>query len=83
VERFARGVAKSNAYSAEHPDMVRQVIPEFTEVEPAVANKIALGGFPTSLDINQAKRIAGLQAKYGFVSKPADVDNVVVQAAGE
>jgi NitT/TauT family transport system substrate-binding protein len=83
VERFARGVAKSNAYSAEHPDMVRQVIPEFTEVEPAVANKIALGGFPTSLDINQAKRIAELQAKYGFVSKPADVDNVVVQAAGE
>ena len=83
VERFARGVAKSNAYSTEHPDAVREVIPEFTEVEPAVAKKIVLGGFPETLDVEQAKRIAELQAKYGFVDKPADVDEVVVPLNGE
>jgi NitT/TauT family transport system substrate-binding protein len=83
VAAFSRAMIKSNQYSNDHEAEERAIIPTFTSLKKDVADKIVLGGQFTKMDVPQAKEIAKLQQKYGFVTKPVDVDSLIVTFDGD
>jgi NitT/TauT family transport system substrate-binding protein len=81
VERFARAMNKSSQYATEHPDEARAIIPTFTQIKPAVAEKIRLPLWPTEIDRAQLEDLVGYTQKYGVIDKPVDVDDLVWEGA--
>ena len=79
VERFARAVHKSFAYSAAHPQAMRDVIPTYTEIPPAVAQKITLPDFRAYTDTSTIELAAELAKKYGYIKEKPDLSELVYE----
>ena len=79
VDRFARAVHKSFAYSAANPQAMRDVIPTFTEIPPPVAQKITLPDFRAYTDISTIELAADLAKKYGYIKEKPDLSELVYQ----
>ncbi|MEA2179966.1 MAG: NitT/TauT family transport system substrate-binding protein [Solirubrobacteraceae bacterium] len=81
AERFARAINKSSQYATDHPDEARAIIPEFTQIEPAVAEKIRLPLWPTEIDRAQLEDLVGYTEKYGVIDETVPVDEMVWEGA--
>jgi NitT/TauT family transport system substrate-binding protein len=81
VERFARAIAKSNDYASEHPDEVRALIPEFTQIEPAVAAKIRLPSWPSEIDRERVEELAAYAARYKVIEKAPPLEELIWDGA--
>jgi NitT/TauT family transport system substrate-binding protein len=81
VERFARAMNKSSAYATAHPDEARATIPEFTQIPPAVAQKIRLPLWPTEIDRAQLQRLAAYAVRYKVIKQAPPLDELIWQGA--
>lgn len=77
VERFQRAIHRSLAYANAHPEEVRKVLPEYTKIPGPLVQKVALGHFPTAVDRSSLELLSGLMQKYGLVSEPPNLHEVV------
>ena len=79
VDAFARAVDKSNAYARENSEEVREIVPTYLDIDPQLAQDMALAGFPEGTpDVAQLERLAAAAEKYGFVEKaPENLDEVI------
>ena len=81
VERFARAMNKSSAYASAHPAEARATIPEFTQIPPAVADKIRLPLWPTQIDRAQLQNLANYAVRYKVIKKAPPLDDLIWQGA--
>ena len=80
LARFQRAMKKSTQYAIDHPDELRQVITEYTQIPPEAAEKIRLPNLGTELDPAQFEVLAGLVQKLGYTEEKPDVSQLVVAA---
>jgi NitT/TauT family transport system substrate-binding protein len=71
VEGLARALTRSNEYANEHPDEVRAVIPEYTEIPAKVAKEITLTPWETSGE-NTLDVIAQSLVEYDLLEEQPD-----------
>ena len=76
VEKFSAAITKSLEYAAEHPDDVRAMITEFTEVPAEVTAEIALPTFSSTLQKEGVEQVKLDMEKYGFLSADFEVDDL-------
>ena len=69
VDRFVRAVNRSFDYAAAHPQAIRDVLPTYTQIPPAVAKRIALPDFSRYRDTSTIELTADLAKKYGYIEK--------------
>jgi NitT/TauT family transport system substrate-binding protein len=81
VERFTRAMNKSSAYASSHPDEARATIPQFTQIPPAVAQKIRLPLWPTQIDRAQLQQLADYAVRYKVIKKAPPLDDLIWQGA--
>ncbi|WP_051821497.1 ABC transporter substrate-binding protein [Streptomyces sp. SCSIO 75703] len=79
VKAFARAIAKSNAYAADHPDEVRAVLPKYTGVKAQAAKTFALPDYPATLNKAAYQSEIDLMVRYGFIDKPLDTSSLYTQ----
>ena len=77
VDRFARAMNRSLDYAQSNPDEVRQVIPTYTQVPKAAAEKLRLPAFDSELDQKGIELEAELTARYGIVKEPPAYEDLV------
>jgi NitT/TauT family transport system substrate-binding protein len=77
VERFERAMNRSLEYAQEHPDEVRQISTEFTEIPPAVAEKMALPYFSSEINVESLELTAEQMEKYGLTEEKPDVSKLL------
>lgn len=77
LERFTRALHRSIDYSGEHPDEVREISSEYTEIPPEVAQRMILPDFTTQLGIETIRLVNELIVEYGLVEDEPDVDELV------
>jgi NitT/TauT family transport system substrate-binding protein len=77
VERFAKAIAESNAYSQEHPEAVRAALTRFAKLPKPLVDKIVLPPWPVEIDRNSYTQLDELSRKYGLYTKQVDVDALI------
>lgn len=80
VAKMKTAINEAMDYATAHPDEVRKVATEKMNVDAAVAEKMRLEAFggPVRTDVVQAT--GDLMVKYGFLTKPADVEGLLQSA---
>ena len=73
VARFDKAVNRSFDYASAHPEEVRRVLPTYTEVPPAIAQKMRLPDFSRYTDTSTLALTARLAKKYGYLEKEPDI----------
>jgi NitT/TauT family transport system substrate-binding protein len=74
VEAFVRAMHRSLEYATENPDEARQAISEYTEIPPAVLERVVLPLWQTDLNRDSIELIAELMLTYDITEDEPDVD---------
>jgi NitT/TauT family transport system substrate-binding protein len=79
VKRFTTAMNKSLTYAQSHPAAVRKVLPTYTKIPPAAAQKINLPVWKTDLNRPTIALASKLSKKYGLISKEPALDQLIKQ----
>jgi NitT/TauT family transport system substrate-binding protein len=72
---FRDAMAGVNALAAESPDEVRAVLPEYTEIDPAIIEKLVMPPYVAdSVRASSVRRYAELMTTYGLVDEMPDYE---------
>lgn len=74
VESFTAAMEESLTFAEENPDAAREVLSTYTEIDPAVQEKMVMPRFSPDVNADSVQQLADLALKYGLVSEDVDVD---------
>jgi NitT/TauT family transport system substrate-binding protein len=77
VDRFVSAMGKSLEYAQSHPDEVRRVLLEYTEIPPEAAEAIKLPIWRTDLSEPTIEQLSELSEKYGLIEEQPDLDELI------
>jgi NitT/TauT family transport system substrate-binding protein len=77
VDRFVEAMSKSLTYAQSHPDEVRQVLLDYTEIPPEAAEQIKLPVWRTDLNEPTIEKLSELSVKYGLIEEQPDLDELI------
>ena len=82
VDAFARAVDKSNAYARENSDEIREFVPTYLEIDPQIAQEMALPRFPEgTAEVSSLENLAAAAETFGFVEEaPGNLDELIADA---
>lgn len=79
---FQRAIEEAQATANADPALVRQVIPTYTTIKPAVADRISLPYYPPTLNTAQLNRVVSLMRSAGQVSGSFSVTPMLYHPGG-
>ena len=79
VDRFVTAMKKSLEYAQAHPDEVRGVLTEYTEIPDAAAQKINLPQWKSELTTDTIEQLSTLSKKYGYLEEEPDLKELIRQ----
>jgi NitT/TauT family transport system substrate-binding protein len=77
VDRFVRAMNRSLTYAQSHPDEVRTVLLDYTEIPPEAAEPIKLPIWRPDLNQPTIELLSELSVKYGLIEKQPDLDELI------
>ena len=80
VDGFVRAMNKSVQYAADNPDEVRRILPTFTQIPEAAAQKMRLSHFSPEERRDSLELQMELTKKFGIIDETPDPDELVRQA---
>jgi len=79
VDRFVTAMKKSLDYAQAHPDEVRGVLTEYTEIPPEAAEQINLPQWKSELTTDTIETLSQLSKKYGYLEEEPDLNELIRQ----
>ncbi|MUL40278.1 nitrate ABC transporter substrate-binding protein [Streptomonospora sp. PA3] len=76
VDNFTAAIEESMTYADEHPDEVRRILGEYTEIEPEVIEQIRLPRWPNGYNQESAQAVGELLVHDGVVEDQPDMDKL-------
>ncbi|MEV6812667.1 ABC transporter substrate-binding protein [Micromonospora sp. NPDC051296] len=73
TKRFVAAIEKSLAYAQENPAEARAALLTYTQIDPAVAEKITLPGWSGQINRDSVQTMADLMLADGLVSEKVDI----------
>ena len=70
---------KSLDYAQAHPEEVRGVLTEYTEIPPEAAQKINLPQWNSELTTDTIEQLSTLSKKYGYLEEEPDLKELIRQ----
>jgi NitT/TauT family transport system substrate-binding protein len=77
VDRFVRAINKSLTYAQSHPEEVRQVLLDYTEIPPEAAEAIKLPIWRPDLNEPTIELLSELSVKYGLIEEQPDLEELI------
>jgi NitT/TauT family transport system substrate-binding protein len=77
VERFVTAMEQSLDYAQNNPDAVRDILGEYTEIPPEVAQKIKLPQWRSDLTLDTIERLSQLSLEYGLIESEPDLNELI------
>jgi NitT/TauT family transport system substrate-binding protein len=77
VDRFVKAMNRSLTYAQSHPDEVRDVLLDYTEIPPEAAEQIQLPIWRPDLNEPTIERLSELSLKYGLIEEQPDIDELI------
>jgi NitT/TauT family transport system substrate-binding protein len=82
VDRFVSAMNRSLTYAQSHPDEVRDVLLEYTEIPPEAAEAIKLPVWRPDLNEPTIELLSELSLKYGLIEEQPDLDELIREPGG-
>jgi NitT/TauT family transport system substrate-binding protein len=73
-ESFTAGMKESLTFAEENPDAARAILSTYTEIDPAVQEKMVMPRFSPEVNADSVQQLADLALKYGLVTEDVDVE---------
>ena len=77
VDRFVTAMKKSLEYAQAHPDEVRGVLTEYTEIPPEAAQNINLPIWGPDLTKDTIEQLSQLSKKYGYLEEEPNLEELI------
>jgi NitT/TauT family transport system substrate-binding protein len=77
VDRFVRAMNKSLEYAQGHPDEVRDVLLDYTQIPPEAAKAINLPIWRADLNRPTIEQLSELSLKYGLIESEPNLDELI------
>ena len=77
VDRFVSAMTKSLEYAQSHPDEVRKVLLDYTEIPPEAAEAIKLPQWRDDLNEPTIEQLSDLSKKYGLIEEQPDLNELI------
>jgi NitT/TauT family transport system substrate-binding protein len=77
VDRFVSAMNKSLTYAQSHPDEVRDVLLDYTEIPPEAVDAIQLPIWRPDLNEPTIELLSELSVKYGLIEEQPDLDELI------
>jgi NitT/TauT family transport system substrate-binding protein len=77
IDRFVRAMNKSLEYAQSHPEEVRDVLLDYTEIPPEAAEQIKLPTWRSDLNEPTIEQLSELSEKYGLIEEQPDLDQLI------
>ena len=77
VERFVTAMKQSLDYAQQNPDAVREVLGEYTQIPPEVAQSITLPQWRADLTLDTIERLSQLSLEYGLIESEPDLNELI------
>jgi NitT/TauT family transport system substrate-binding protein len=82
IDRFVEAMNRSLTYAQSHPDEVRQVLLDYTEIPPEAAEQITLPVWRPDLNVPTIELLSELSLKYGLIEEQPDLDELIRRSDG-
>jgi len=82
-DRFVNAMNRSLDYAEANPGEVRDIIPEFSEIPPEVAENIILPVYGSELRTESIERIADLLVRYDVIESKPDLEELGYESTSE
>ena len=76
-ERIRAAIEASQEYADENPDEIRAQLPNYTQIDPALIERMGLPEFKPTLEPDELQSLADAALKYGIVDEAPVLDEVV------
>jgi NitT/TauT family transport system substrate-binding protein len=77
VDRFVSAMNKSLTYAQSHPDEVRDVLLDYTEIPPEATEAIKLPIWRPDLNEPTIEQLSELSVKYGLIEEQPDLEELI------
>jgi NitT/TauT family transport system substrate-binding protein len=77
VEAFTQAMNRSLEFSQENPDEVRRITGTYTEIDPAVLERIVIPTFRTDFSREALELLGAKAVEYGTLSEEPDLDQLL------
>ncbi|MQA86057.1 MAG: nitrate ABC transporter substrate-binding protein [Streptosporangiales bacterium] len=77
VKRFVAAMNKSIEYAQAHQDEARQEVVGYTEIDPALVERITLPYWSTDLNYESVEKLGDLAVQYKVLAREPDLDAVL------
>jgi len=77
VERFVTAMERSLDYAQNNPDDVREILGEYTQIPPEVAQNIKLPQWRADLTLDTIERLSQLSLEYGLIESEPDLNELI------
>jgi len=77
VDRFVEAMNRSLTYAQSHPDEVREVLLDYTEIPPEAVEQIKLPIWRPDLNEPTIEKLSELSLKYGLIEEQPDLDELI------
>lgn len=74
VEKFQRALEASVAYAQEHPDEARDIVTDFTEIDPDVVSAMRMPVFADTIDEEKIDLYMQMGVTWGLIEEAGDVE---------
>ncbi|MCF6746050.1 nitrate ABC transporter substrate-binding protein [Blastococcus sp. KM273128] len=74
VECFSDAMAQSLEYAQENPDAVREILGEYTQIDPAIAEAMTLPAWPAEINRDSVQTLSDLAVEDGLLDEAPDLD---------
>lgn len=77
IDRFNKAMNKSLQYAQSHPTAVRRIVPTYTKIPPAAAQKMKLPQWRADLNEATIRQTSKLAKQYGFLKEEPDLGELI------
>ncbi|MDN6520579.1 MAG: nitrate ABC transporter substrate-binding protein, partial [Yaniella sp.] len=81
VESFTAAMQESQALSEEDPELVREVIAEYTDMDPDILEQTTLPRFPQEHHRESLQQIIDISVETDLIQEPIELEELIIDGA--
>ncbi len=77
VDSFITAMKESQQFAEDNPDAAKEILSEYTEIEPEVIEQLNMPRFPQEINRESTERIIELSEETELISEPVDINELI------
>lgn len=81
VDSFVSAMKESQQFAEENPEMVREILPEYTTLDPEIIEELTIAKFPQEINTDSVQRIIDISLETGLIENEITLDDLLYEGA--